>query len=297
MINKSDKKYFGSTPKLKTFLEKSSDDIIELLRILDHPKRFEILVSLINGDKKTFSELIEELNIQKSALANHLKILVENGLLIKKEKGLYQISFEGFLFLDNIVQGFIQTKFREQERLVNLLTIIGSKIEYISEEELIMGLQKLDELVKIVNLPPLKVLSFHAQDSETPEDDAWKLLEAYAKPKGLFDLPHLHQIYGFNNPNPSKNKKTYGYEYWLTIPEDFEVEQDLVIKNHPGGLYGVISVRGVQNITSSWQKLLEIIEKSSYNALIDQNCFEHHIDPYQTSHESLLLDLYLPIDE
>ena len=160
-----------------------------------------------------------------------------------------------------------------------------------------MGLQKLEELVKIVNLPPLRVLSFHATESETPEDDAWKMLEAYAKQKGLFDLPHLHQIYGFNNPNPSKDRKTYGYEFWLTIPDDYEVEPGMVIKTHSGGLYGVLSVRGVQNITQAWHNLVDIIEKSSYKVLLDQNCFEHHVDPYQTDHEHLLLDLYLPIKE
>ena len=154
-----------------------------------------------------------------------------------------------------------------------------------------MGLQRLDELVKVVSLPPLRVISFHAQDSETPEDDAWKMLESYAKPKGLFDYPHLHQIYGFNNPNPTKDKKTYGYEFWLTITDNYEVEPDLHIKNHQGGLYGVLSVRGVQNITNQWHKLLEIIKGSSYKALLDQVCFEHHINPYNTSHETLLLDL------
>ena len=297
MITTNEKKFFKSTSKLKNFLSKSSDDIIELLRILDHPKRFEILIFLLEGKTKPFSELLDEFSVQKSALANHLSILVEKGFLIRKEKGFYQISYEGFLLLDNLAQSFIQTKFREQERLVNLLTLVGSKIEYISDEDLIMGLQKLDELVKVVSLPPLRVISFHAQDSETPEDDAWKMLENYAKPKGLFDLPHLHQIYGFNNPNPTKNKKTYGYEFWLTIPDDYEVELDLNIKTHPGGLYGVLSVRGVQNITNSWHKLLEIIKGSSYKAILDQVCFEHHVDPYNTNHESLLLDLYLPIEE
>ena len=297
MINNSSSKIFVSTLKLKMFLEKSSDDIIELLRILDHPKRFEILVFLLEGHVSSFSDLLKEFELQKSALANHLSILVDKGLVIKKEKGMYQISFEGYSLINNIAQGFIQTKFREQERIVNLLKLTNSKIEYISDEELIMGLQKLDELVKIVRLPNLRVISFHALNSITPEDEAWNMVETYAKSRGLFDLPHLHQIYGFNNPNPTKNNKTYGYEFWLTIPEDYDVEPGLTIKTHPGGLYGVLSVRGVQNISESWHKLLEIIRQSPYKEILDQNCFEHHVDPYNAQHDSLLLDLYLPIEE
>ena len=88
MISNSPPKLFKSTMKLKKFLEKSSDDIIELLRILDHPKRFEILIFLLEGHVSSFSDLLKEFELQKSALANHLSILVDKGLVIKKEKGM-----------------------------------------------------------------------------------------------------------------------------------------------------------------------------------------------------------------
>ena len=80
MINNTGTKFFQSTLKLQKFLEKSSDDIVDLLRILDHPRRFDILVYLLDGHIKSFSEILEESEIQKSALANHLSILIEKGL-------------------------------------------------------------------------------------------------------------------------------------------------------------------------------------------------------------------------
>jgi hypothetical protein len=52
--------------------------------------------------------------------------------------------------------------------------------------------------VKIVQLPPFRAASFHVEESETPERDAW------AQPHGLFDSPTVHQVYGRNNPPPGE---------------------------------------------------------------------------------------------
>ncbi|MHA1984732.1 MAG: ArsR family transcriptional regulator, partial [Candidatus Hodarchaeales archaeon] len=89
MFDNTRKNPFGTKMKLQKFLETSSDDIIELLRCLDHPKRFEIVLGMLNGKSQTFGYLLEETDLQKSALANHLSILCDKGLLIKKEKGIY----------------------------------------------------------------------------------------------------------------------------------------------------------------------------------------------------------------
>jgi DNA gyrase inhibitor GyrI/predicted transcriptional regulator len=297
LFDNAKKNPFGTKMRLQKFLESSSDDIIELLRCLDHPKRFEIMISMLNGKPLAFGDLLEEIELQKSALANHLSILCDKGLLLKKEKGIYQITFEAHTLLESIAQSFMQSKFREQERIINLLSMVGKTVEYVSEEDLIMGKKNLEELVKIVKLPPMRVVSFHVKNSASPETEAWKKLEPWAKPKGLFDAPHTYQIFGFNNPNPTEEDEKYGYEFWVTIPDDFEVDKELKVKNHNGGLFAVMSCRGVANITNIWIKLAEIIENSSYSISQSEQWLEHHIDPYITEHELLLLDLYAPIEE
>ncbi|MHA1991387.1 MAG: effector binding domain-containing protein [Candidatus Hodarchaeales archaeon] len=297
MFENTKKNPFGTKMRLQKFLESSSDDIIELLRCLDHPKRFELVIHMLNGKPETFGELLEETDLQKSALANHLSILCDKGLLNKKEKGIYQITFEAYTLLESIAQSFMQSKFREQERIINLLSMVGKTVEYVSEEDLIMGKKNLEELVKIVKLPAMRVVSFHVKDSKSPEIEAWEKLESWAKPKGLFDAPHIYQIFGFNNPNPTKENDKYGYEFWMTIPDDFELEKGLEVKNHDGGLFAVMSCRGAANITDTWMKLIEIIENSSYSRVPHVQWLEHHVDPYITDPEIFLLDLYAPIEE
>ena len=70
--------------------------------------------------------------------------------------------------------------------------------------------------VRIVKLEPVRVASFHGF-GESPEDEAWNKLVAWAKPKGLLHDPQHHRIYGFNNPNPSPGSPNYGYEFWMAV--------------------------------------------------------------------------------
>ena len=56
--------------------------------------------------------------------------------------------------------------------------------------------------VRIVELEPMRVASFHAF-GESPELKASKKLVDWAKPKGLLDAKGTHRIFGFNNPDPS----------------------------------------------------------------------------------------------
>ncbi|MFW9992600.1 MAG: effector binding domain-containing protein [Candidatus Odinarchaeota archaeon] len=280
---------------------KSIDGMIDLIRTLDHPKRLEILAMMVDGKKKTFGELLEVTGLQKSALSNHLSSLVDKNLLEKVEKGLYRISLDGEDLLENLAQSFLNAKIREQQKLVSLLETIGRKPVYVDVEEFTMDKKTSKQLMKIVKLPPTKVVSFQVigKGIGTPEPLAWQKLEEWAKPKGLLDSPGKHQIFGFNNPCPPviDENTEYGYELWLTIPDDFEVEENITVKDFAGGLYGVMSCRGVQEMGKSWTNLAKAIEKSGYKPEKTRTWLEHHIDPTITDGNEILFDLYAPISE
>lgn len=154
------------------------------------------------------------------------------------------------------------------------------------------------ELVKIVSLPPLKVISFHVVGSQTPEIDSWNLVQNWLKINNALDFPQYHQIFGFNNPPPSDSDPLYGYEFWITIYDDFEPMDNVNVKYHPGGLYAVLRVKGADSITPSWLKLLKIVNESPYTSLTGrEQTLENHIVIDTNNLENMILDLYLPISE
>ena len=156
--------------------------------------------------------------------------------------------------------------------------------------------------VRIVRLEPMRVLSFHAF-SKSPEIDGWKKMEAWSKTKELLKDPEKHPVYGFNNPDPSPDKKEYGYEYWIKVEPDFETDE-VVVKDFPGGLYAVTKcIPGDDMKTEffkkegyliTWKKLRDWVKYSKYG--IGKSPFlEHHLD-CNVPEEQLVFDLYFPIE-
>jgi hypothetical protein len=92
--------------------------------------------------------------------------------------------------------------------------------------------------VRLVKLEPLRVASVHGF-GQSPEDEAWQKLMAWAKPKGYLDDKEHHRIFGFNNPNPSPGSPNYGYEFWMVVGPEVQPEGEVEIKEFPGGLYAV----------------------------------------------------------
>jgi DNA gyrase inhibitor GyrI len=113
----------------------------------------------------------------------------------------------------------------------------------------------------------------------------------------MFNKPNLHQIFGFNNPDPCKDKPLYGYEFWISVGEDFEVDPDLTVKNFGGGLYAVMSCSGVENISPTWGELVKRVQNSKYKLVKTHQWLEHHVDPHNTDINTFVLDLYAPIAE
>ncbi|GEM_PF-544570 len=105
-----------------------------------------------------------------------------------------------------------------------------------------------------IELPPFRVASYRATSS-TPEDDAFRVLFAWAKKKGLIEKSET-RIFGFNNPNPTEGNPVYGYEFWVMVDDDVVGDDVIQIKEFEGGLYGAVDIV-FKNMGANWGKLIK----------------------------------------
>jgi DNA gyrase inhibitor GyrI len=160
-------------------------------------------------------------------------------------------------------------------------------------------------LVKIVRLPVIKAVSFLSRSSRNPELDAHKQLIAFITENGIEDKPLLYQVYGRNNPISLNSPEKRGYEFLLTIPNDFPADNNVPVTYIGGQLYAVVSARGIKQMQENWGLLVEWIKESSeftfdYPPGYDYDLspsleLEHHINPHNMNEKSVLIDYYFPI--
>lgn len=287
---------FESRKAMEEFLSESIDDVMDMIKTLDHPVRFKIIISLISTSK-TFRELSEITNLQTSALGNHLSVLIEKKLIEKIVRGLYRLTEDGNDLIEAFAYSYLNTKIREQERLLKLQKLIGKYTNIEDETMSVINNGDLD--IKIMKLAPMKVVSFHAMGKKIgePEEKAHRMLQEFAG--DYLKNPEKYLIYGFNNPDPSPENEEYGYEFWMKIPEDEPLEvKDVLTKDVDGGMYAVTSTRLLagNDMLSVWKGLVEWVKKSVKYDFAQGYCLEKHLNPL-ASPENLILELHLPIKE
>lgn len=289
---------FDSRGNMEQFVLESLDEIITLLKTIDHPQRLRILAFVIDTPK-TFKELLEQTGLQKSALGNHLNILNSENLIQKIDRGLYRVTDDGEAMFQHIAQSFLEIKLREQERLERIRRLIGKYTTYGDEVMNEKTKVKMDLDVRIITLEPMRVASVRVI-SKSPEQEAWAKMQTWADKFGLLDDLKKHPVFGFNNPDPSPDKEEYGYEFWIKIPPEIQPEGEIKEKKFKGGLYAVTTTRLIvdpeANIIPAWMKLVEWVKKSSKYEFGGHQFLEKAINP-RSPPEELILDLYCPVKE
>lgn len=128
----------------------------------------------------------------------------------------------------------------------------------LSERTIFMSVERLDN-VRIVRLPPMTVATYRAE-SASPENDCGKVFNKFVLDNSLHKRSGYRQ-FGFNNPSPSDGSPVYGYEMWVTIPDDFNVPAPFVKKQFAGGLYASISTT-MNEIGQRWKMLFNWCKNS-----------------------------------
>lgn len=196
---------------------------------------------------------------------------------------------------------------------INALSV--TKINF-KEERSMKDLQKASQNlgalkdVRIIHLPPLTVASSHAI-TEGPELAAAEKLSDFIKSANLYEKKADARVFGFNHPNPTEEDPIYGYEFWVTIPDDLPVPSPLVKKRFPGGMYAVHTIEfpnfGEWDVLLNWVNSNDRYEANmSGGPDIMHGLMEEHIGYlyHQVTDEGgwdayayKQLDLYLPIKE
>ena len=162
--------------------------------------------------------------------------------------------------------------------------------------------------VRIIYLPPLTVASSHVI-TDGPELKAAEGLNNFIQATGLYTIKPDARVFGFNHPNPTEQNPIYGYEFWVTIPDDLDVPSPLEKKRYPGGMYAVHTMDFPNfqewDVLLNWVNGSELYEANmSGDPSVMNGLMEEHIgylyhqvnekggwDGY--AHKQL--DLYLPI--
>lgn len=283
---------FESRIALERFVLESLDDMVALLKVVDHSQRLKILTIMLNKEM-SFNLLQEATSLQKSALSNHLAILIKRNLIEKIERGEYRLTEDAIALIMSLAQSYLEIKVREQERLLRIQRLIGKYTIYGDESNL-----KNDLDVRIKTLSPMRVASVQAI-SKSPESEAWGKMKPWAEKMGLLDNTEEYPIFGFNNPDPSPDKEEYGYEFWIKIGSDIVPPPEFKVKEIKSGLYAVTTTRPAitdENIIPAWKRLVEWVKNNKKYDFGSHQLLEKHLNP-RAPIEELILDLYCPIKE
>ena len=147
--------------------------------------------------------------------------------------------------------------------------------------------------LRIEKLARMRVARFHALGS-SPEQSAWEKLLKWAEPRGLLKDIAAHPVFGFNNPSPKQGGEEYGYEFWIQIGPDMQIESGIETLDFPGGWYAVTTVRGPPNL-DIWMQLFQCVRKSPH-AYRRTHELERPHNPLAPEAE-MVFDLCLPIQE
>ncbi|MHB0859444.1 MAG: GyrI-like domain-containing protein [Anaerolineae bacterium] len=161
--------------------------------------------------------------------------------------------------------------------------------------------------VRIVYLPPATVAASHYIGQE-PEHNASEPLDRFVSESGLCRIKPDLRHYGFNHPNPSASAPDYGYEMWVTIPDDMEVPEPLIKKHFEGGLYAAHMILMGNFHEWEWLCAWVLEDNPRYEAnwmddggecmhgLLEEHLnYINHVGLVQTELEDMQLDLLFPV--
>lgn len=265
---------------------------IVILRKLQIP--LKKIRQMMDGTREDAVRILEERlrDMEKSAEAveSMREALVRLLELLRAEEGSPMAALDG----------------PEAENLVRLLPMEKHQLKEEKPVKVTKEMIEKDSCVRILMLPPCTVAAYQ-YIGENPEDHLEKM-DNFIRDSRLYECKPDARYFGFNHPDPEEGSKVYGYEVWVTIPEDMEVPEPLVKKQFPGGLYAAYAIHFPDFF--EWQFLYQWAERSEqYEPAMapreERNmggALEEHLNWVYAVHNGLpdrgidgRLDLLLPI--
>ena len=133
----------------------------------------------------------------------------------------------------------------KEEKTMDNLSKASEKINKITDKD-----------VRILYLPPTAVAAAHYV-GENPEEGAGRMMDAFIKDSNLEKVYPAARQYGFNHPNPGiREDGLYGYEFWVTIPDEMDIPAPLEKKYFQGGLYAAHMIFPEDLAGTGWHRLI-----------------------------------------
>ncbi len=131
--------YMSDSPRSQTeeLDADSKVNLAKILRTLGHPKRIEIL-TLLHKSQLEYSAILRNIGISRTALANHLNLLVETGMIQRMERGSYSLSEDGHSFYNSMTHTYFESKTRTQLERKQLLETYASRAKQGGNDLVIM---------------------------------------------------------------------------------------------------------------------------------------------------------------
>ena len=96
-------------------LNLSFPEITDILKALGNVKRIQILILLLKGPQ-TYGIIVQELNLKKTAVSNHLTQLLEVNLIRREGNGVYEMTADGLQFIRGIENAYQKSPTRQAEK-------------------------------------------------------------------------------------------------------------------------------------------------------------------------------------
>jgi len=229
-------------------------------------------------------------HLRHNAAANYsLAVVVENLLdMLGRGQSINDVLVQLETHVGTAVLHEITPQINLSERMI----VVAHQNEYQNDKTQLTN-------VRILELPPMTVASYCAV-SETPEVDSARVFDKFVLENGLHKRSG-YRAFGFSNPEPTEDSPVYGYELWVTIPDDFEPPAPLVKKHFGGGLYASISTQ-LNEVGERWGMLYEwAVQSEKYEGDFSLQWFEEQVMDYETFMSEHVpdsekqLDLLLPV--
>ena len=157
--------------------------------------------------------------------------------------------------------------------------------------------------IKLKKIEPLKAVYSHAF-GDSPEQDAWVILEDWARSRGLLSKENGGRIFG-RNTYPTDNPEPQGYQLFLTIEHPINIKGDIRTGEIPGGLYAVLEFTRLDKIGEAWKYLWNWVENKEYKYKGWEkgeygwvNGFEEHLNPFAGKPpDDWFFNLWIPLKE
>lgn len=242
-------------------------------------------------------------------LEKHIKEMDDTAISVQRIKNILEILLTQ---LKQDVQKDVYTHLSQNQTVLELTETLPLLKHHFKEEK---GMSEAKEILKkedsvrIILLAPYTVAAYQ-YIGENPEEKAGNVMDEFIRTSRLYEKKPDARMFGFNHPDPEEGNPVYGYEEWVTIPEDMEVPAPLVKKRFEGGLYAAYTINFPDFF--EWKFLTQWVEKSNlyeadYSKESEKNmggCLEEHLNWVYSAHMGWpengidgKLDLLLPVKQ